>query len=811
MTTGYTPRFYAPVIAPPPSISPSPPYPFTDPATDYAALAAAHAVAVNPAGHAALTITLTAGANPRLLSMMGGCVSFIPRLGTYTLPNGNRLPIDDSAIGSAAGTLVIQVWVADQLEIALITRKALRDVSHIAYENVDTTSVGNAFAPLVLTAKDVEIELDSGLNPATATRAAMEAAFLTRFMAGEVSLFVRGGTVIGSAATSPAGSGAAEMTLLFFDEGGCPDSASPFLRTLPALGGNQWQDHPLIAALPAATVDSVPYKAGFVEYEGLKFIEDGREHLTKGIAYYPAESDGENAPFAATLSSAPIVFIAHGNHQAYRDPAKPDHEKCIGIVIRPYGIVFGSIVPLKPVSGGWVPIGWVPLLLGRWIAFGDEELDDASGFTKPFGWDEIRNDKGYTYFQEALARRGIISVSVNCNQASWYSGSSNILLRARMIRSSIDYFLNQLGTSSSIFGGRIDFSQVGLLGHSRGGEAVISVAESPNAGITIRGVMSAAPTDFFATTRTPTGYSFLVILPAADSDVAMNSGAVFYDRAAATPFKCQAYVHSANHNFFNREWKTADNLNDLLPVLSRDEHERLLAAYGLPFFRFALLGHASSAAIFAGTERPAGAATCDVHLSFACQNQLIRTIDDFESGVSIGVPTQISATINRYVQVPNQLPSDSYYGETAALLVASGNVHGTYRYALPTNDVHARHLCLRAAEHYARNSAFPPSASGFQVGLEDASGVTAWVDSDRLGGLPRPYFRKTHDLSKFRGLDITKTMPETFRFPSSMFVEVEPSLDLSNIVAVILRFDRDDERVFLFDDIFIVDPAKAIQ
>jgi hypothetical protein len=34
----------------------------------------------------------------------------------------------------------------------------------------------------------------------------------------------------------------------------------------------------------------------------------------------------------------------------------------------------------------------------------------------------------------------------------------------------------------------------------------------------------------------------------------LTRGAKFYDQASTDPFKCQLYIHDANHNFFNTEW-----------------------------------------------------------------------------------------------------------------------------------------------------------------------------------------------------------------------------------------------------------------
>ena len=85
---------------------------------------------------------------------------------------------------------------------------------------------------------------------------------------------------------------------------------------------------------------------------------------------------------------------------------------------------------------------------------------------------------GYDYFQQQLAKMGIIAVSVFSNETNgWFGGASNITTRAQLIIASIAYFQQLNSTGDPIFGGRIHLSLVGLMGHSRGGEAVIVVPE----------------------------------------------------------------------------------------------------------------------------------------------------------------------------------------------------------------------------------------------------------------------------------------------------------------------------------------------
>src|SRR5262249_14553229 len=111
------------------------------------------------------------------------------------------------------------------------------------------------------------------------------------------------------------------------------------------------------------------------------------------------------------------------------------------------------------------------------------------------------------------------------------------------------------GALGSLFSGAIDFRRIGLFGHSRGGESVVSAAlEEQDPEVRIAAVLSVAPVDFheFVLRDTP----YFVVLPAADGDVTDNDGAKIFDRAVfeTQGFKSQSYLYGANHNFFNDQW-----------------------------------------------------------------------------------------------------------------------------------------------------------------------------------------------------------------------------------------------------------------
>jgi len=471
------------------------------------------------------------------------------------------------------------------------------------------------------------------------------------------------------------------------------------------------------------------FPVGFSEYENGGI---------KGSVYYPAEDDGKAQPFSkrlASLGRVPIVFMAHGNHS----PNDPSY-------------------------------------------------------------------LGYDYFQTDLAKMGIIAVSVDCNALNGAGGGvQNIEERADLIIDSIAFFQGLDADPSSVFFGRIDFNLLGLMGHSRGGDAVVTIPTIINLpGVSIKSVLALAPTNFRywsgLSTIQPKGYAFMTILPAGDGDVKKNNGAQFYDQAIPTPFKSQLYVHFTNHNFFNRQWLDDDSLNTppQPAVITRSDHERVLTTYGCTLFRATLLGQ-STTGYLDGTRLPAGVLTQHIYRSYERSKTL--TIDNHEDGNTININSLGQPTTQLSGMSADEFPFDqvsgafngSFYGLSIGMVAKPGRPGRVFRSELEkVTDLSKSEIWIRAAE-VTDGFSVPTSPTGFELGLEDSNGLQVWVDSDDIGGLPRPYSRNP---------GMIKTMLSTLRFKVPCFKARKFKRD--RIRAILIRCNRNDERAIAFDDLQIV-------
>jgi hypothetical protein len=180
-------------------------------------------------------------------------------------------------------------------------------------------------------------------------------------------------------------------------------------------------------------------------------------------------------------------------------------------------------------------------------------------------WVTTPNAEGMAFQAETLAAQGYIAVSISGNAMN--CRDDYILERAELIIEHLrhwdDWQSDDGGPLGATFAGAVDMTRVGLIGHSRGGDAVSHVPtllqDDPEPGINIESIFAIAATDYHDAEVLDTHYAAL--LPACDGDVSSLIGRDIYDRAVRVdnPVRhAQALYMGANHNFFSTEWAYND-------------------------------------------------------------------------------------------------------------------------------------------------------------------------------------------------------------------------------------------------------------
>lgn len=220
---------------------------------------------------------------------------------------------------------------------------------------------------------------------------------------------------------------------------------------------------------------------------------------------------------------------------------------------------------------------------------GDYSCEYTNTGICPTGKVIVPNHRGFDYLATRLASWGYMVVSINANRGincgSGVSGDAGLnLARGRLILKHLQIvseWNRGVRPAPRKFGvdlrNQFDLSQVGLLGHSRGGEGVRAAyhlyrdPESPwpkaiGEPVVMRSIFEIGGMDGQQERLLdPEGVAWAQILPACDGDNALLLGVRPYDRVmqahAEEPasLKSLLYVYGANHNYFSTEWHESDS------------------------------------------------------------------------------------------------------------------------------------------------------------------------------------------------------------------------------------------------------------
>lgn len=257
------------------------------------------------------------------------------------------------------------------------------------------------------------------------------------------------------------------------------------------------------------------------------------------------------------------------------------------------------------------------------------------------GFQPIPSYHGYDQSAQVLASNGYVVVSASADginaQDNPYSDDAGTLARGQLVLAHLDLLAQanagRAAGMSLLLRGKLDLNDVGLMGHSRGGEGVVKAALL-NAGrphpYGVRAVLPLAPIDFGR--ETLPGVPMAVILPYCDGDVSNQQGQHFYDDTRyADPgdgvLRSSLMVMGADHNFFNTEWTpgvavapasddwslqddpTCGTNSPTTTRLTAAQQYQVGVAYIAGFFRLTM-GHENQfLAMFGGGTKSVGAAT----------------------------------------------------------------------------------------------------------------------------------------------------------------------------------------------------------
>ncbi len=249
--------------------------------------------------------------------------------------------------------------------------------------------------------------------------------------------------------------------------------------------------------------------------------------------------------------------------------------------------IWANVVWPVPLVG---PRPLVVIMHGNYYTCGhgvNPRIDDNDDYAKtgicPAGYRQTPSYLGFQYLAKRLASHGYIVVSINANRGIPIDGPleghdpNRVFARARLVLRHIEKLARwNAGDEPTppVLGidlrGKIDFGHVGLVGHSRGAEAVRlahneyqrDVAWKDRIGVPIsfKGVFEIAGTD--SGDELANGVAWVALMPVCDGDVPPGSQMKAYERMRAAgvddELKATLAVWGANHRYFNSQWQTSE-------------------------------------------------------------------------------------------------------------------------------------------------------------------------------------------------------------------------------------------------------------
>lgn len=270
-------------------------------------------------------------------------------------------------------------------------------------------------------------------------------------------------------------------------------------------------------------------------------------------------------------------------------------------------------------------------------------------------------------------------IYINANQGMGGLGREYVIAR----------HLEALRTSS--LASHIQFNNIGLIGHSRGGEAVVKVpGERINdpanpgtqinlipAGCEIRSVISLAPTDQYTQADLVQHIPYFVLYGSRDGDVkgvhldaGRNSGFSLYDRAINASEKAMAFIYGATHNGFitgntENELKALGykiNNYDKKVILEDGPQQHIAKAYMNAFLRMTLKGETFWQPLFTGEQKPRTLQPANhkgIFMQYQAAFNQRKSIDDFDTATPPTNDWKISTIGGTVEGVMNDIDEES--------------------------------------------------------------------------------------------------------------------------------------------------------
>jgi len=248
----------------------------------------------------------------------------------------------------------------------------------------------------------------------------------------------------------------------------------------------------------------------------------------------------------------------------------------------------------------------------------------------------------YDFLLQHFAANGFIAASIHLNSNMSGLGRANV-------------FFKHMTVLQTKFGVKLQ-NNIGIMGHSRGGEAVLKAArinQQNGLGHNINAVISLAPTDQYGSEVLGGAWAkpYFVLYGSRDGDTSggtpyagydvPNIGFALYDRASGAN-KSMCFLYGATHNGF-----ITSNDSGITGAIPEATQKKVVKAYMNAFFRQYLKNESKWAGVFTGEWKPASVAQTGAKLFMQYRDTVLRKVDEFEGAVSNWQASTIGGTVSQ--------------------------------------------------------------------------------------------------------------------------------------------------------------------
>ncbi len=414
----------------------------------------------------------------------------------------------------------------------------------------------------------------------------------------------------------------------------------------------------------------------------------------------------------------------------------------------------------------------------------------------------------YDFLLSHFAKNGFIAVSINCK---FLSGAS--LVHGMHGLGRADALFKHLEVIFTKFGTKVQ-NNIGIMGHSRGGEAVLKAARLNNTGglgFNFNAIMSLAPTDQYGSEVLAGTWSkpYFVLYGSRDGDInggiwtsgytVPQTGFALWDRADGSE-KTMAFVYLATHNGF----VTTNSDSGDAGLLTNTVQKAITQAYMNAYFRMKLKNEPVWKGMFTGEWKPASVNSTPAQIFAQYQDTGTRTVDKFDGVIdwqasSIGgTVTSIGLPINpeegKLRTIDNHSPHDSQ-----GLKIRWDNSSDAAEFSIPSGQKNVSgfsHLSIRITQKDASASNPVNLDQNLRISLKDGSNNERAVRVSSFYRIPFPDQRSDPSLRK--------SAMVTVRIPLKSYTIVcagQVQVDLTDVTVLGLKFSENSSGEIEIDNI----------